>query len=416
MMSALFATHAPSQTEAGAPNAADLQAVERDIERARASQEEAAQRAARTAENEVAVRNKMIAAAQRIQERERVLIELEDQLTSLESRRSVLADTLEDKDAQMRDVLMALQRLAVRPTDALLLQPLRPSDAIRSGLVLSAAIPALTDNANRLRVGLESLYRTRTEIIERRSEVAANAAALITDQSNLERLYAEKAELRAGFEQRAAEATTRMDALSKEADDLRDLLDKVVADRKRQIKEEAAEKAAKKMKQAARRPTTLPPPDGTAPTPGIVVARRPAPPQETRSFAQARGTLPFPVIGQLTQRYGGKTEGDVRSKGIVIKTRTDAQVVTPFDAVVAFSGPFRGYGQLLILEHSEGYHTLLAGMSHLDGAVGQTVLAGEPVGVMAPEGVPSLYVEMRRGGQPINPLPWLATQTNENHG
>ena len=416
MVSALSVTPAASQTEAGVPNAADLQAVERDIERARASQEEAAQRAARIAENEAAVRNKMIAAAQRIQERERVLIELEDQLTSLEARRSVLADTLEDKDAQMRDVLMALQRLAVRPTDALLLQPLRPSDAIRSGLVLSAAIPALTDNANRLRVDLESLYRTRTEIIERRSEVAANATALITDQSNLERLYAEKAELRAGFEQRADEATTRMDALSKEADDLRDLLDKVVADRKRQIKEEAAEKAAEKAKQTARRPVTLIPPDGTAPTPDIVVARRPAPPQETRSFAQARGTLPFPVMGQLTQRYGEETEGDVRSKGIVIKTRTDAQVVTPFDAVVAFSGPFRGYGQLLILEHSEGYHTLLAGMSHLDGAVGQTVLAGEPVGVMAPEGVTSLYVELRRGGQPINPLPWLATQTNENCG
>jgi len=415
-VSALFATPAASQTEAGVPNAADLQAVERDIERARASQEEAAKRAARIAENEAAVRNKMIAAAQRIQERERVLIELEDQLTNLEAHRSVLAATLEDKDAQMRDVLMALQRLAVRPTDALLLQPLRPSDAIRSGLALSAAIPALTDNANRLRVDLASLYRTRTEIIERRNEVAANAAALITDQSNLERLYAEKAELRAGFEQRAAEATTRMDALSKEADDLRDLLDKVVADRKRQIKEEAAEKAAEKAKQTVRRPATLIPPDGTTPTPDIVVARRPASPKETRSFAQARGTLPFPVIGQLTQRYGEKTEGDVRSKGIVIKTRTDAQVVTPFDAVVAFSGPFRGYGQLLILEHSEGYHTLLAGMSHLDGAVGQTVLAGEPVGVMAPEGVPSLYVELRRGGQPINPLPWLATQTNENHG
>jgi len=415
-VSALFATPAASQTEAGVPNAADLQAVERDIERARASQEEAAKRAARIAENEAAVRNKMIAAAQRIQERERVLIELEDQLTTLEAHRSVLAATLEDKDAQMRDVLMALQRLAVRPTDALLLQPLRPSDAIRSGLALSAAIPALTDNANRLRVDLASLYRTRTEIIERRSEVAANAAALITDQSNLERLYAEKAELRAGFEQRADEATTRMDALSKEADDLRDLLDKVVAERKRHIEEESAEKAAEKAKQTTRRPVTLIPHDGTAPTPDIVVARRPAPPQETRSFAQARGTLPFPVMGQLTQRYGEETEGDVRSKGIVIKTRTDAQVVTPFDAVVAFSGPFRGYGQLLILEHSEGYHTLLAGMSHLDGAVGQTVLAGEPVGVMAPEGVPSLYVELRRGGQPINPLPWLATQTNENRG
>ena len=91
-------------------------------------------------------------------------------------------------------------------------------------------------------------------------------------------------------------------------------------------------------------------------------------------------------------------------------------MIAPFDGVVAFSGPFRGYGQLLILEHSEGYHTLLAGMTRLDSDVGQRVLAGEPVGVMSPDGDPSLYVELRRNGQPINPLPWLAARTNENRG
>jgi septal ring factor EnvC (AmiA/AmiB activator) len=126
--------------------------------------------------------------------------------------------------------------------------------------------------------------------------------------------------------------------------------------------------------------------------------------------------LSFPAEGRLSQRYGEGTESEGLAKGIVITTRTAAQVVSPFDGVVAFAGPFRGYGQLLILEHSEGYHTLLAGMSRLDGAVGQRVLAGEPVGVMSPEGDPSLYVELRRDGQPINPLPWLATRTNEKSG
>jgi septal ring factor EnvC (AmiA/AmiB activator) len=142
--------------------------------------------------------------------------------------------------------------------------------------------------------------------------------------------------------------------------------------------------------------------------------------------------MPFPVAGSLATRYGeaaGSAEDpSSRAKGITITTRGGAQVVAPFDGVVAFAGPFRGYGQLLIIEHSEGYHTLLAGMGHIDAVVGARVLAGEPVGVMenAPEksgetageraGSPSLYVELRRDGQPINPLPWLASAAGKKSG
>ena len=394
-----------AQTNDGRPNTADLQAIEQDLARERAAQEEAARQAAQAAQDAEQIRQNMVTTARRIQDRERLLLRLEDELELLEARRTALSKTLAEKDEQMRDVLMALERLAVRPTDALMLQPLRPADAIRSGLVLSAAVPALTENANQLRDDLEALYQTRSEIIDRRADVATHAAALLEDQSHLETLFAEKSALQAGLQRQADAAAERMLALAKEADDLRDLLDKVIADRRRQVEE-----------QARRDFIVLTPPEGVAPTPDMVTARRPAPPPEARSFAQARGTLPFPAAGRLTQRYGEGTEGDVRSKGIIIATRPEAQVISPFDAVIAFSGPFRGYGPLLILEHSEGYHTLLAGMSRLDGVVGQRVLAGEPVGVMALEGAPSLYVELRRDGQPINPLPWLAAQNNENRG
>jgi len=72
----------------------------------------------------------------------------------------------------------------------------------------------------------------------------------------------------------------------------------------------------------------------------------------------------------------------------------------------------------LIIEHSEGYHSLLAGMVRIDSKTGNKVFAGEPVGSMggANDGVPSLYLELRRNGQPINPLPWLAARKGKANG
>lgn len=397
-----------AQDNDGTPRPADLQAVEKDLQREQATRNQATERAEKAAADAATLQADMVSAARRIQDRERTLTDLETQLTTLEQQRTEMSAALAGKDAQMRDVLLALERLAIRPTDALMLQPLKPSDAVRSGLILSAAIPAITENAAQLKVELKSLYATRTAIIDRRSSLALETLNLLEDQARLETLYKEKANQQKGFERQATESEKRIAALAKEAKDLRDLLDRVIAERQRQT-EEAAEKAARE------RPV-LTPPDGAAPSPDVIAARRPQPPIAARSFAKARGTLPFPAEGRLTQRYGENTESESLAKGIIITTRSAAQVVSPFDGVVAFSGPFRGYGQLLILEHSEGYHTLLAGMSRLDGAVGQRVLAGEPVGIMSPEGDTSLYVELRRNGQPINPLPWLAARTNEKSG
>jgi septal ring factor EnvC (AmiA/AmiB activator) len=90
-------------------------------------------------------------------------------------------------------------------------------------------------------------------------------------------------------------------------------------------------------------------------------------------------------------------------------------VIAPHDGKVVFAGPFRDYGLLLIIDHGEGYHTLLAGLGRIDASVSQWVLAGEPVGQMGPERAgsaraskPRLYIELRHDGRSINPLPWLA--------
>ena len=115
-------------------------------------------------------------------------------------------------------------------------------------------------------------------------------------------------------------------------------------------------------------------------------------------------------MGHISGRYGETVRRGVTRKGLTIETRDSAQVIAPYDGKVVFAGNFRGYGQLLIIDHGEGYHSLLAGMSRIDGIMGQYLLSGEPVGVMGSqiESKPALYIELRRNGQPINPVPWLA--------
>src|SRR3546814_13099052 len=105
-------------------------------------------------------------------------------------------------------------------------------------------------------------------------------------------------------------------------------------------------------------------------------------------------------------------------KCISIRARPVAQVVAPFDGKIAYAGPFRGYGLILIIDHGGRYHTILAGFDRIDAVVGQWVLAGEPVARMgaAAAGNPELYFELRRTGQAINPLPCLATTDEKVRG
>jgi septal ring factor EnvC (AmiA/AmiB activator) len=127
----------------------------------------------------------------------------------------------------------------------------------------------------------------------------------------------------------------------------------------------------------------------------------------------------MPARGRLIINYGAQEAGEATgSKGISIETRAFAQVVAPYDGRIAYAGAFRGYGQILIIEHGGRYHTLLAGLDRIDAIAGQWVLAGEPVGLMgrAENNDPMLYLELRRTGQPINPLPWLATTDSKVQG
>ena len=142
------------------------------------------------------------------------------------------------------------------------------------------------------------------------------------------------------------------------------------------------------------------------------------------AFANARGHLRLPVNGVPIYAFGASDGVGGTQKGLSIVTHAGAQITAPCDGWVVYAGPFRSYGQLLILNAGGGYHVLLAGMERISVDLGQFVLTGEPVAAMGGQAQlsaavatgskkPVLYVEFRKDGTPIDPSPWWATNEGE---
>ncbi|MDR1025856.1 MAG: peptidoglycan DD-metalloendopeptidase family protein, partial [Lactobacillus sp.] len=124
-------------------------------------------------------------------------------------------------------------------------------------------------------------------------------------------------------------------------------------------------------------------------------------------FIKAKGKLLMPARGSVVTKFNEEMSKGVKSKGVVVKTRNMAQVVSPFDGSVMFAAPFRGYGNTIIIDHGKGYLSLLAGMESVDCEPGQMLLAGEPIGQMPNDANAKLYIEIRKDSNPLDPMRWI---------
>ncbi len=361
-----------------------LGSVERALERG-LSRERALDSQAAALEHEiVGLRATLVTTARAVQDHEERLSALEARVADLSRTEAEKKAALQRRWASLTATLGALQRLGRQPPTAIIAAPATITDAIRTSLLLKAVVPALDGVARELRQQLDGLAALRRLISVERARIAAAGSELGAERRRVDSLLGRTSAMRKTTLRERQLAEQRVAQLAAEARTLRELMEKLAA---------------------------VPPPDEKPPE----LSPLPA----VRSFAAARGTLPLPVRGRLVEFFGQpKRAGVGRAAGIAIASRAGARVVTPYDGRVVFVGPFRGYGQLLIIEHGEGYHTVLAGVARIDSVLHQWLLAGEPVGVMGPgtHGNPILYVELRRNGAAINPLPWLAADGRKASG
>ena len=390
------------------PIAGQLEGVEQALESERTREEALVREAANLRQEIDNLRVDLIGAAAAAQARERAVAEFEDRLAALRVEELAQLAAFEVRKDELVRTLAALQALGRRPVEALIALPVSLTETMRTNLVLGAVVPALEDDARKIQDELGALARLRAEIERESAALSAEAKVLASERETLAGLLARKDSLFDRTEDARRAAAEHVEALAAEARDLRDLLREIEAQKLASAKA-VLEHARDEPERADAASPTVEEPVAT-----VEITR----PEAMPSISAARGGLAFPVMGQLVMRYNQTSSAGVASRGITIESRAGALVTAPFDGVVVFAGPFRGYGQLLIIEHSEGYHSLLAGMGRIDGVLGRRVLAGEPVGVMGsdPGGAYRLYVELRRDGQPVDPLPWLAAADGKVSG
>lgn len=384
----LAADRGTAQGQAGFDNDAEAERALSDAREQGAAARRRAETLETNAQGAVAAADRTAqdsaALAARVQESEASIAANEARITLVERQQAVLRVALAQKQRPLIELTAALQRLSRRPPVLSLLYPGSLQEAVYLRASLETLLPQVERRTASLRADLDrgrglqrqaqqanrELRSSQGELNRRRGELAATEAR--------QRLASRAA---SGAADREAE---RALALAEAARDLSGLV--AGLGQAGQMRDELA---------ALPGPVLRP----ALPQNAVVAAATAPPPQP--STAPPRYLLP--VTGRLVAGFGESTSGRPASRGIAIASRALAQAVAPAGGRVAFAGPYRGYGSIVIIEHGGGWTSLVTGMTRLDARVGDQLVAGSPLGQAGP-GRPVLTLELRRQGEPVNPL------------
>ncbi len=338
--------------------------------------------------------------------------ETEGRLRPLDVREQQIKASLDSRRSEIIEVLAALQRAGRRTPPALLVRPEDALQSLRTAMLLGSVVPELRGRAEKLAADLGELVSVRKTIATERDVLAHDRDRLKDDQIRLAALVEERQRKQSAIEKDMEAEGARAISLSRQVDSLQGLIAKMEQELK-----SAAKAATTASLQGA-------PPAAANGKPNLGALKDPARLTPAIAFASAKGLFALPVNGRKIRDFGGSDGAGGAEKGISLAARAGAQVTTPCDGWVVYAGPFRSYGQLLILNAGGGYHVLIAGMERISVNIGQFVLTGEPVATMGSTSQvasilattasqPVLYVEFRKDGTPIDSGPWWATNEGE---
>jgi murein hydrolase activator len=394
LVSAQSLSHAETPDEAKAK----LGTVEQNLQDSIAKQSLIAADIDAAVKSQSDISDQLIALAKKLQDQEQAMGKADQRVLELESEAIVIRSDLAAKQDVLSELLAGLQRLQENPPPALVVDPHDVLQALRGAMMFGAVVPDMRAQAEELQGQLQRLADNRTETEVEKKKQNDAMVAVQSSQIELMALQQEKKEfaLTAGRDLLAEKQ--RSLALADQAKTLKQLLASLEAEQIALEKQKTAEAKAREDAEKLK----------------IAESQRPA-----MVFSMSKGKLAYPVQGDILKQFGEDNGLGRPLDGMAVATQVGLNVTSPIDGKVEFAGPFRSYGQLLILNAGEGYLVLLAGMKQISAEIGQSVRAGEPVGSMGdgPSSValiggltdiarPVLYVEFRKESEPVDPSPW----------
>ncbi len=327
------------------------------------------------------------ALAARIQQAEAGIAAAEAQMDLIDEQRSALREEMGREQRPVIELTAALQQFSRRPLTLSVLRPGSVKDVVYLRALLSSAVPEVQDRTSGLR---DTIARGR----ELQEQAGKTAAALRAEETQLiegrKRLTAMETRHRLASQQAGGNATREAEralALAERARDLDGLVGEL--DRAGELRRRLADLPGPVMRPA--RPETAPLPQDNAPASG-------------RSGSLAAPPAPYvlPVTGRVVAGFGAPISIGY-SQGVTFAPRENAVVVAPAGGRVAFAGPYRGYGRIVIIEHDGGWTSLITGLARIDVQIGEELVGAAPLGIAGADR-PSVTLELRHGSEPINPL------------
>jgi murein hydrolase activator len=371
---------------------------------------------------------KLVETAMLIQAREQEVLDGETRLDELKLRRRSQLVRFDSQRGELSQMLAAMQRLGRQPPALLLVRSQAAIEHVRGAALLGTVIKGVEKEAVVLRQELAEIDELEAIMTEEHEQHIVRLGELQEEQKSLADLLAEQKGEQTALLGAAAAKAEAMAALARGARDAGELLSRL-------------EKTQSQENKPGAQPRPRPQPEASIPAAmeaetqdfAMLSPEMPALPGSSppELFSAAQGLLAMPARGKIVATFGATDNAGGKRRGISIRTRESAEVVAPFSGKVVFAGPFRTYGQLLILEAGEGYHILLSGLSVVHSVAGQSVAQGQPIGRMGtgPKGdtiaqsasgkesdLRDLYVEFRKDGKPFNPMPWLKSSEKKVSG
>ncbi len=323
---------------------------------------------------------KAAALAARIQQIEADLGAGEARLLLIEKLRERVRARLAERQRPAIRLIAAVQSYARRPAALALLQPGSLWDLVHIQLILAHVGPELRNRTRQLQAELAQKRALEGAARKTLADLAQSKRHLTTAQMALAKMEAAHRAASLHFSQQAMTAQDKALSMGEQARDIIELID--------QLGEESV-----RISQLAALPGPLLRP--------MNATSSATPPIMTEVKSPHRLSYRLPVTGKLVAGLGEAGSSGARAKGLVFATRAEAQIIAPRRGQIVFAGPFRGYGQIVIIDHGSGWTSLVTNMSRLTVRVGQSVGDGAPIGRAGP-GSPRVIVELRRAGQPVD--------------
>lgn len=316
----------------------------------------------------------MIKVGDAIQNNEKELQILERRVQELEQKKNTINLSLSKDRKQIAGLVLALERIRRVPPEALLARPKAPYETAQSAMLMSDIIPTLNKRAERLKANLSELTIISENLAKDKEKALHSSKSLLEEHEKLAILIKQRENIYAQTKQDYSQQQKAVLKISTQAKNLKDLVERLEKDKKRRQARLSTKKA---------------------------VLSKP------RTVIPDAGKARLPIAGVIQVAFNEKNTLGAESKGLEIEGRPGALVTAPMGGVIRFTGPFKRYGNLIIIEHKNGFHSLIAGLEKINTKLGRTVKAGEPIGLLQSKDNTQekamLYYELRKNGKPINP-------------